>query len=378
MNGSRFSVLLELYITAQLSREEKAEFLQMLDSGLYNAQLEKAMEEDWHAARYEQDEDLQLRSQIMEQVNKVIDRKNVRRISPWLKYAAACLLLCSVAAYLLWPQPAETTKVSDIAPGGTKAMLTLANGTVIALDSSGHQNIQQGKTAVMQQGGQLQYAAAEADNEIQYNSLSTPRGGQFRIILPDGSKVWLNAASSIRYPTAFAGKERLVEITGELYFEVASDPNMPFIVAMQQGNKVEVLGTHFNINAYPDEPDMQTTLLEGAVRISNATGQSRLSPGQQATVSKNNNISITQTKNIAQVVAWKDGLFNFEDASLEEVMRQLSRWYDIEVVYDKGVPDIGFGGKIGRDLSLASVLEILKRAEVHFKLEEGRKLIVTP
>lgn len=382
MNGSRFSVLLELYITAQLSREEKVEFLQMLDSGLYNAQLEKAMEEDWHTGRYEQEEDLQLRSQIMEQVNKVIDRKTVRRIPllqrSWFRYAAAFLLLCSIGTYLWWPQPSERTKMADIAPGGTKAMLTLANGTIVALDSTGHQSIQQGKTAVMQQGGQLQYDAGEMDTEVHYNTLTTPRGGQFRIILPDGSKVWLNAASSIRYPTAFAGKERLVEIAGEVYFEVAHNTNMPFKVKMQKGNTVEVLGTHFNINTYTDEPIMQTTLLEGAVRISNTTGGFVLSPGQQAQVAADNNIRIIQAKNIAQVVAWKDGLFNFENASLDDVMRQLSRWYDIEVVYEKGVPDIGFGGKMGRDLSLANVLGILERAEVHFKLEEGRKLIVSP
>lgn len=382
MNGSRFSVLLELYITAQLSREEKAEFLQMLDSGLYNAQLEKAMEEDWHTGRYEQEEDLQLRSLITEQVNKAIDSKPIRRLPflqrPWLRYAAVFILLCSIGAYIWRSQPAESTKVADIAPGGTKAMLTLANGTVIALDSTGHQSIQQGKTAVMQHGGQLQYDAREVENEMRYNTLTTPRGGQFRIILPDGSKVWLNAASSIRYPTAFAGKERLVEITGEAYFEVTRNENMPFLVKMQKGNTVEVLGTHFNVNTYPDEPKIQTTLLEGAVRVSNATGRFILSPGQQAQVTADNNIRIVQAKNMAQVTAWKDGLFNFEDASLDDVMRQLSRWYDIEVVYEKGVPDIGFGGKMERDLSLTHVLGILERAEVHFKLVEGRKLIVTP
>lgn len=376
MDGSRFSVLLELYITAQLSQEDKAEFLQMLDSGLYNSQLEKVMEEDWYTGRYEQEEDLQLRSLILEKVNKEIDGK-VKKQVPWLRYAAACLLLFSIGAYFWWPKNDMRT-VADIAPGNTKATLTLANGTIVTLDSAGHQSIQQGKTAVLQQGGLLQYDAGDAGNEVQYNMLTTPRGGQFRIILPDGSKVWLNAASSIRYPTAFAGKERLVEITGEAYFEVVHHSDMPFIVQMQKGNKVEVLGTHFNINTYPDEPSMQTTLLEGAVRISNATGQSVLSPGQQAQVAENNNIRIVQAKNTAQVIAWKDGLFNFDDASLEDVMRQLSRWYDIEVVYEKGVPNIGFGGKIGRDLSLTNVLGILERAEVHFKLEEGRKLIVTP
>lgn len=378
MNGTRFSALLELYVTGNLSAADKAEFLQMLHSGEYNHLLEKAMEEDWQTGRYEAEENLVLRDLITRQVNRQIgDAPRVRRIPHWLRYAAMLVLFASVAGYFYWQQrsPVATAPLADIAPGTTKATLTLQDGSVIPLDSAGRQTLQQGQSTVLQQGGQLQYDVKGKENVIVYNTLSTPRGGQFRLILPDGSKVWLNAASSIRYPTAFAGKERLVEVSGEAYFEIEQNAQQPFVVSLQQDNRIEVLGTSFNVNAYTDEPAMHTTLLEGAVRVSNNSGSAILSPGQQAVVMGNNNIRVIQAKNPAQTVAWKDGLFNFDGASLDDVMRQLARWYDISIVYEKGVPEIGFGGKIGRDLTLAGVLNILERTGVRFRME-GKTLIV--
>ncbi|WP_168208707.1 FecR family protein [Chitinophaga sp. XS-30] len=388
MSETRFSALLELYVTGRLSAADKAEFFQMLHSGHYDEQLEQIMEEDWRTGRYEEEENQLLRSLIAEKVNfridsELADKKAVRpRISwlqsPWLRYAAVLALLLSIGAYFwLQQRPAGNTAVADVAPGGTKAILTLQDGSAIPLDSTGRQSIRQGRSTVLQQGGQLQYDVQGKADVILHNTLTTPRGGQFRIILPDGSKVWLNAASSIRYPTAFAGKERLVEVSGEVYFEIAPDAQMPFVVKMQQGNRVEVLGTHFNLNAYTDEPAIQTTLLEGAVRVSNATGNAVLSPGQQALVSPDNSIRVVPHRNAAQVVAWKDGLFNFEGATLEDVMRQLARWYDIDIVYEKGIPPIGFGGKIERDLTLTGVLKVLQTAGVHFRLE-GKRLVVMP
>ncbi|WP_346316511.1 FecR domain-containing protein [Chitinophaga sp. YIM B06452] len=378
MNETRFTALLEQYVTGSLSAAGKAEFLQMLHSGEYDHLLEKAMEEDWQEGRYEEEENLALRDLITQRVNSRIgDEPRVRRIPRWLRYAAMIALFAGIAGYFFWQQriPADEIPLADVAPGTTKATLTLHDGSVITLDSAGRKTLQQGQSTVQQQGGQLQYDVQGKEDVIVYNTLSTPRGGQFRLILPDGSRVWLNAASSIRYPTAFAGKERLVEVSGEAYFEVEQDEQQPFVVSLRQGNRVEVLGTSFNINAYLDEPAMQTTLLEGAVRVSNAGGSSILSPGQQAIVAGSNAIRVTQAKNPAQAIAWKEGLFNFEGASLDDVMRQLARWYDIDVVYEKGIPDIGFGGKIGRDLTLAGVLGILEKTGVHFRLE-GKTLIV--
>lgn len=378
MDETRFIALLELYVTGNLSAADKAAFLRMLHSGEYDHLLEKAMEEDWQEGRYEEKENLALRDLITERVNRGIgNTPRVRRIPLWLRYAAMILLFAGIAGYFYWQQSSPTVKTSlaDVTPGTTRATLTLHDGSVVPLDS-GRKTLQQGQSTVLQQGGQLQYDVQGKENVIVYNTLSTPRGGQFRLILPDGSKVWLNAASSIRYPTAFVGKERLVEVSGEAYFEIEQDVQQPFVVSLRQGNRIEVLGTSFNVNVYTDEPAMQTTLLEGAVRVSNAGGSAVLSPGQQAVVTGDDGIRVIQAKNATQAIAWKEGLFNFDGASLDDVMRQLARWYDISVVYEKGVPDIGFGGKIGRDLTLAGVLSILEKTGVHFRLE-GKTLIVT-
>lgn len=348
----------------------------MLRSGQYDDLLSTAMEGDWQAARYEEEELSAVRDHIVTQVN---DRIRVRRMSVWLRYAAMIAVLIGMAAWFYAQRQTtqhNTPSLADVAPGSTKATLTLQDGSVLPLDSTGAQSIPQGTSTILQRGGQLQYDVKEPNDVAAYNTLSTPRGGQFRLILPDGSKVWLNAASSIRYPTAFGGKERLVEVTGEAYFEVEKNPTQPFIVSLNQSTRIEVLGTHFNVNTYTDEPSLQTTLLEGAVRVSTTAGNAVLKPGQQARIS-GNEINVIRPKNPAQAIAWKEGLFNFEGVSLEDVMRQLARWYDIDVVYEKGIPDIGFGGKIGRDLSLAGVLDILQRTDVHFRLE-GKTLIVMP
>ncbi len=379
MDETRFTALLELYVTGNLSAADKAVFFSMLQSGEYDHLLEKAMEEDWQEGRYEEEENLALRDLVTQRVNQGIgERPRLRRIPRWLSYAAMLLLFAGIAGYFYWQQNSRLVKMplADVAPGTSSATLTLHDGSVIPLDSAGRKTLQQGQSTVLQQGGQLQYDVKGDEDVVLYNTLNTPRGGQFRLILPDGSKVWLNAASSIRYPTAFVGKERLVEVSGEAYFEVEQNAQQPFVVSLRQGNRIEVLGTSFNVNVYMDEPAMQTTLLEGAVRVSNAGGSVVLSPGQQAVIKDGDSIRVVRIKSTAQAIAWKEGLFNFDGASLDDVMRQLARWYDINVVYEKGVPDIGFGGKIGRDLTLAGVLGILEKTGVHFRLE-GRTLIVT-
>jgi ferric-dicitrate binding protein FerR (iron transport regulator) len=209
--------------------------------------------------------------------------------------------------------------------------------------------------------------------------MRTPKGRMFRLLLPDGSAVWLNAASSIRYPTAFTGQQRRVEVTGEAYFEVAHQPQMPFRVSLNGGAAVEVLGTHFNVNAYAEDEQMNITLLEGAVQCSNGSGKAVLKPGQQARMTTGNSpIRVMDHADIEKVMAWKNGLFNFNDASLEEVMRQLERWYDIEVRYEKGIPRIEFIGKMDRSLTLAEVLAGLEMSKVHFRIEGERKLVILP
>jgi ferric-dicitrate binding protein FerR (iron transport regulator) len=224
--------------------------------------------------------------------------------------------------------------------------------------------------------GQLIYKAKNSSG-VAYNTMTTPKGRQFSLVLPDGTKAWLNAASSLRYPTAFVGRERKVEVTGEVYFEVAKNKQMPFKVKVNENMEVEVLGTHFNINSYSNEASINTTLLEGSVQISNQSQKQILKPGQQARVNNDQKINIVSDVNLKKVMAWKNGVFDFDDASLQEVMHQLERWYDIEVVYERGVPDIEFVGTLSRDLSLEDVLKGLKLSEVNFRIE-GRKLVIMP
>lgn len=302
----------------------------------------------------------------------------VRPMKRWMWAAAAAVLVLGSGAIYLLRQPtvqqASNVVAAIVAPGSNKAVLTLADGSTVTLDSAGNQVLQQGNATIKQQGGQLIYDVKNGQTAVNYNTLHTPRGGNFRITLPDGTKVWLNAASSLRYPTAFIGKERLVEITGEAYFEVAADAQLPFKVKAGNNAAIEVLGTAFNISNYTGEGPLKATLLSGAIRVS-AGGQSvALKPGQQAVV--NGDITLADHADLGKVMAWKNGVFNFDDVSLQDAMRQVERWYDIDVVYENGVPDIYFGGKLPRNISLNDLLAALEASDVHFRIENN-KLIVT-
>lgn len=298
------------------------------------------------------------------------------------RYAAAVLLLLSAGTYF-WAinnkgtdqPPASATAV--IEPGREGAILTLADGSKVVLDSLGNGLVaNQSGVQVVLQNGQLAYDGSS--RETAFNTITTPKGRQFRLQLPDGSKVWLNAASAIKYPTAFTGRERLVELEGEAYFEVAKNAAKPFKITARDAT-VEVLGTSFNVNAYRNESVIRTTLLDGAVRLSAYQQSQTLKPGQQALAKPaGEQLEVVNDADLDKVMAWKNGLFNFEDASLEEVMRQLERWYDIEVTYAKGIPPIRFGGEINRQNTLQDVLQILEKSNVHFRFEESRKLVVIP
>lgn len=301
--------------------------------------------------------------------------RSVKGRNRWWAAAAAAILIATAAAW--WWQPArQAPQVAQeaplVLPGSNKAILTLADGSAVTLDSAGNQVIMQAGTAIRQQGGQLEYKDAE-NAAVGWNTLRTPRGGQFKITLGDGTKVWLNAASSLRYPTAFTGADRTVEVSGEAYFEVVKNAEKPFLVKISNDNTVTVLGTRFNVNAYTDEASINTTLLEGAVRV-NAGGQERvLQPGQQAQISAGG-IKVV-TADTEQAVAWKNEIFNFRDADIRAVMRQLGRWYDVEVVYQGNVPARRFQGEIQRNLPLQDVLEGLKTTGIQFTIE-GRKIII--
>lgn len=302
----------------------------------------------------------------------------------WGWAAAAALLLLSAGSYLRTSTPSKTAdavKTGDIAPGKEGAILTLGDGTQVVLDSLGNGLIAaQNGTQVRLKDDVLVYDPANgANGNILYNTMTTPKGRQFRLTLPDGTLVWLNAASSIRYPTTFTGSERQVRITGEVYFEVAKNTKMPFRVNVNDKAEVEVLGTFFNVNAYENEANIATTLLSGAVKIrSSYTGAVILQPGQQAQMRANQRtVKIIDNADTGKVMAWRHGIFNFEDATVDEILRQLERWYDIDVVYKGAIPDIPMAGKITRDVPLSKLLGILKKLGLQYQME-GRQLIILP
>jgi ferric-dicitrate binding protein FerR (iron transport regulator) len=305
--------------------------------------------------------------------------------------AAIVLLLLGGALYYWFNRPVQTPVIArsakpadDVAPGGNKAVLTLGNGRRVALDTAVNGEVAiEGSSAINKQDGQLLYKAGSGDRVVPvYNTMTTPNGGQYRLRLSDGTMVWLNAASSIHYPTVFSGRERKVSITGEAYFEVAKNAAMPFIVQVDDREQVEVLGTHFNINAYDDEPSLNTTLLEGRVSITRPANNGQrptiLSPGQQSQLATGTeHFQLSASVDTAQVMAWKNNLFRFDSADLKKVMRQLARWYNVEVVFEKDAPvSEVFFGEMQRSLNLSQVLNGLGGMGVNFRIE-GRKLMVT-
>src|SRR6185312_9956911 len=304
--------------------------------------------------------------------------------------AAAILLLFASGGYLFLNHENSKTQVAsihnnvpvnDAAPGGNKAILTLANGSKIVLNNVKNGALtQQGNTKVVKlDDGKLAYQSDEttAPIAVEYNTVSTPRGGQYQLTLADGSKVWLNAESAITFPTAFTGNERKVTIKGEAYFEVAHDASKPFQVTVN-GMQVAVLGTHFNINAYDDEGNTKTTLLEGSVKVSKGNLHRIIVPGEQAVINNLSDIiNVNNDANLDAVIAWKNGKFYFDHSNIRTVMNQISRWYNVDIEYSGNVSKI-FGGTISRNVSASNVFRILEATGgVHFKIE-GKKVIVEP
>jgi transmembrane sensor len=344
----------------------------------------------------------------------------IKRTAPfyrrWYTYAAAAIVLI-VAGALTWQYwqpkktPAGTEKftpaIADIQPGGNKATLTLSNGTVIDLANANSGKLaQEGNVNVVKQKeGEIRYEQA-GDGNLQgviWNTLSTPRGGQYSLVLPDGSKVWLNAASSIKYPAQFSANERRVIITGEAYFEVASllrpavngkGKKWPFIVTVPPrpgglGGAVEVLGTSFNIMAYDDETAIKTTLLNGKVKISalqSPAGEGRafklLTPGQQAqiphtTIAGKDPIKVVGLEDAEEVLGWKNGLASLQKADIRTIMRMISRWYNVEVEYQGQTPNYTFTGTLPLKENLSAVMKVLEFGGVRFKMQQN-KIIILP
>ncbi len=392
MDDNRIAYLIGRYFEGACTTAEREELSDWISTVQEDDLLRDVLEEAWQG--YQPGDDIRLLA------TPALDRIQAKLFNAsgnekpvvvpigqqrkfWRPAAAAAVLLLIVAGFRIWshkpsspPVLPAISAVHDARPGGNRAVLTLAGGGRIILDSAVNGTLaEQGNTKVEKLAtGQLAYKASSAGetSSVLYNTLYTPRGGQYQLTLPEGTRVWLNSASSITYPTAFTGAERKVSITGEAYFEVADDVSHPFVVN-KGAMDITVMGTHFNANTYDDEKEIKVSLLEGAVKVSHSGKGEILKPGQQAQVT--DAVKVISHVDMAEVIAWKNGSFYFRRASLPVVLRQLSRWYDVDIVYEGPVPDLPFAGEMGKDLNLAQVLKILERMGVRSRIE-GKKLIV--
>ncbi|HEY8930562.1 MAG TPA: FecR domain-containing protein [Mucilaginibacter sp.] len=379
----RYRELAKKWLNGTITPDEQAEF-----AAWYNTGQDAPVN---IPADFAKDED-ELRERILNKINREIKNDGrARRIIPmWLRISAAVLVVGFGLIALHFHLKRDTINKqalarqkpvlkNDVSPGGNKAVLTLANGQKINLsDVKNGVLASQGQTVLKKdKDGRIIYekpAGKPVDSASIYNTITIPNGGQFQLVLSDGSKVWLNSASSITFPAVFSKTERKVTITGEAYFEVAKNKHLPFrVVAGKQ--TVEVLGTHFNVNAYADEPEMKTTLIEGSVKVSAGSESAILKPSQQSSISGAGKIRVS-TVDTDDILAWTTGNFQFEKAEIPLIMRQASRWYNVDIKYEGEVPQRRFTGSISRNVNLSELLNMLKYTGIHFKIE-GKTIVVT-
>nr|WP_162988974.1 FecR family protein [Pedobacter schmidteae] len=390
-------VLFKKYINDRCTTAEIELLMQAFNEAETEAELKSAITLELQR-EYDAQEELELDAKMLklyEQLKPELKTEIVKKpatllIGNYIKYsiAAAVLIICSVFIYRysvpanLKDQVMVRQQQNDVAPGGNKAILTLADGTEISLTDAenGELTKQSGIVVTKTADGQIVYQiTGEGVSDAKasaYNTITTPAGGQYQINLQDGSTVWLNAGSSLKYPTIFNTHERKVELKGEAYFEIVKDKTKPFVVFTNGAGKaqeVTVLGTHFNINCYDNEETTKTTLLEGSVKVKSGSAVVTLRPGQESRLAQGIQINDVDP-NLA--IDWKNGGFYFNDEDIYSIMRKLARWYDVEVVYKGNVPAVPFGAEIDRSKKLSEVLSLLEKSGgIHFKIE-GRRVTV--
>lgn len=392
--STRLAYLFYRYYSGEATADETEELMSLVRAGKNDPEMAALLEEFW--GKSDQNDSFFSKEESEKIFNAIVspDATMEQDIEPpalntfyWWRYAAAAIIVLFGfgALYKFQSKSAKPavaivkSTITDFAPGGNRALLTLADGSTIVLDSAANGVLaKQGSTEVhKKENGQLVYNATNPDiiqPVNQMNKLSTPKGGQYQIVLPDGSKVWLNSSSSIKFPAIFSKNERKVEVTGEVFFEVVKDKNRPFKVSFLE-NEIEVLGTSFNVMAYMDEASSKTTLVEGSVSLKNNRSQMFLKPGQQATVGTAGLISKKEV-DIDEAIAWKKGQFYFRDATIEEVMKKAARWYDVQIEYQGKIPVRQFTGKVSMDVNISELLHMLKYAGVNCKIE-NKKIIIS-
>jgi ferric-dicitrate binding protein FerR (iron transport regulator) len=364
MDKDYYKELVKRYLEKKSTDEELEVFFHLAEKGELDEYLSDSMDEELEAPATEQ------------------EFGTVKKIYPaklWMPIAASVLILLSLGFYLLLTKQdvkQNSVHVANILPGGNKAFLTLANGNKIILNNAKNGSIAtQGNVTILKVAdGQLSYAAkGKGDAEEGLNTITTPKGGQYQLILADGTKVWLNAMSSLSFPAVFKGAERKVELTGEAYFEVAKNKAMPFIVK-SSFQAVRVLGTHFDVNAYADESSIKTTLLEGSVEVNTQYTKTIIEPGQQSVAGVQGGL-LKKDVDTEKEVAWKNGIFSFNGDDLKTIMRQVSRWYNVDVSYSGTISDEKFHGEISRFSNLGDVLKILELYQVHFEQRDNNLIV---
>ncbi len=374
LNNTRFNYLLDRYLNKECSPEEFAEFFTYIEDPAYDELMQERMKDEFRSLSpgadvHQVDWDT-IYTNIVGQQN---GGGNIRRMfSRKLVAAAAVVMLCT--AGLSWwlvqrdgPAQQHMVKIptkKDVPPGTDKAVLQLADGTRIVLDNAGKGVLtKQGTTLIEQlEGGKLSYNVADGSKGKAVplpNTLSVPAGGKYMLVLPDNSKVWLNSNSSLTYAAAFTGATREVELKGEAYFEIAKDASHPFMVKSGR-SMVQVLGTHFNISAYPDEDLSEVTLCEGSVKLTVGKQLTVLKPGEQASFNRHDDMIALKDVDVEEAIDWKNGYFQFDNASMEKVMNKIKRWYNIDVEFQGPKPSVKFTGMISRNYRLSRVLELLR------------------
>lgn len=388
MNNSRLMYLYQQYIANACTVEELQELEVLLKNPVHEKEFMSLLDGTWETLKKAELQDI-ADTKADEIYLSIIKKEDTKQpnYTLWMRIAAAVLVTLSIGlAYYNYSgkekvqfvlAKVKQVKQPEIMPGSNKAVLTLGNGKKVILTGTQQAQISTGQGVVINKGaaGDLTYNAAPASAIAEENNLAIPKGGQYHLTLPDGTQVYLNSSSTLSYPTRFTGKLRQVTLKGEAYFEVAKNAKMPFIVNVNDKQKIEVLGTHFNVKAYPDEEIINTTLLEGSVKILTNHKQVLIKPGQVA-INDPSKPLLVERADLEEVMAWTNGMFIFNNENITSVMKKVARWYDVEVVFKGNMDSVNFIGNYSRSKSLTNLLKNIELMDkVHFSTD-GRRMTV--